>query len=124
MVVELVFEALPVEAEPPVVLSLTVALPLVAVCVLQLVTSMSLSLSTCTLLELVVRTTFTESGPVLLIEPELLEALAGALLLAADAVLSIVTEAFNELALEALPVEAPPPVVLCRVRASPVELLW
>lgn len=124
MVVELVFEALPVDAEPPVVLPLTLASPLVAVCVLQLSTSTLLLFSTRTLLELVVRTTFTESGPVLLIEPELLDELAGALLLAADAVLSIATEAFNELALEALPVEAPPPVVLCHVRASPVELRW
>src|SRR5579884_118894 len=60
----LVFEALPVEAEPPLVLVLTVALPELAVWLLLLVTLKSLSLLTVNELVLVALALFVENGPV------------------------------------------------------------
>ena len=68
----LVFEALPVVALPPMVLPLTFALPLVALCVLLLETDAVLVEINVTLLLSLKVTRLVELGPVRLIEPLLL----------------------------------------------------
>lgn len=115
MVDELVLLALPVDAEPPVVLPATVALPLDAVCVLLLETVRLLLFVTVTWLSTEFLTTFVESGPVFVFDPDwLLAGIAFAALAAlmAAPVLLTFRLALRLFAFEALPVDAPPPVVL------------
>lgn len=113
--------ALPVVADPPVVLSLTVASPEEACWLLSLDTDMSLSLLTLTWLVNELFIVFSEDGPVLLI---LLLGGSGIVASddasAADPVFETLTEAFRELLLLASPVVADPPVVLSVTVASPV----
>jgi hypothetical protein len=112
---ELVLLALPVEAEPPVVLPATVALPLLAVCELLLETCKSLLLVTDTCVSTVFLTVLYESGPVFELVPDWLpdgSALAASAAALTAPVLSTFTLALRLFAFAALPVDAPPPVVL------------
>lgn len=120
--VVLLLETEPEVAEPPVVLSLTEALPLVPVWQLLLKTATLLLLSTFTLLELVVLTVFLELGPVVSIEPPPLP-----LLLAPQLplpLLSIDTLVSLEFELLTSPLVASPAVVLWSALALPLLPLW
>ena len=124
---ELVLLASPVDAEPPVVLPATVALPLLAVCELLLETCRSLLLVTVTWASTVFLTTFVESGPVLELVPDWLadgKALAASAAASTTPVLSTCTLALRLFAFAASPVDAPPPVVLWYTPALPVRADW
>ena len=105
--------ALPLVADPPVVLSLTEASPELACWEFSLDTHMLLSLSTLTLLVLVVVMVFDEPGPVSFMLPEVtLGSPAIDAAVVAAPLLLTVAEASSELLFIAAPDVALPPVVL------------
>jgi hypothetical protein len=115
VLVLLVLLASPLVAEPPVVLLLTVAFPLEALCVLELVTVTSLLLVM--LVVLFQSTRIGLLGPAVL---TVLSALAAAPKPLLDDVLSTVILVVVLLSLLAIPLVASPPVVLLCTRAFPV----
>jgi hypothetical protein len=122
VLVEFVFEALPLVALPPLVFKLTLASPLDALWELLLVTVMQLSLLTCVLFLLTVRISLLENGPVSLIEAlvvlfELPPAPPAPLLLT-------LTDVEALLLLLALPLVAPPALVFSQVLAEPLDADW
>lgn len=120
VVVLLVLDELPVVALPPVVFPDTVAGPLEAVCVLTFVTVALLTVFMFNVFVLLEMIWFVESGPVLLIEPELVPppALNAARAAAEDALLYATFVAALFMLLVA-PVVAPPAVVLPVAAAGP-----
>ncbi len=123
--VELVFIASPEVASPPVVLPDTLALPLLAVCEVELVTLTLLLFVTVVFTLLLVLTTLLESGPVLVMVPDVLPMLGStmAAALAPEPELSTLTVALRPVLFEAVPLIALPPVVLCQTLALPVLAL-
>jgi len=115
----------PLVAEPPVVLPETLALPELALCELLLLTRTLLSLLTRTVLFSLKRIWLFESGPVLLMLPEF-EPLPFAPLSADALELELLTETLElaELLLLALPLLAPPALVLCVAEALPESAFW
>jgi hypothetical protein len=118
IVVELVFDALPVVAEPPLVLPLTLAEPVLADWLFVLVTLMQLLFSTFTEFFETNRTSFSELGPVVLIDPLLLP--PDGMLQSPAPELVTRTDAFVEFAFDAAPLFALPPLVLPLTFAEPL----
>jgi hypothetical protein len=118
----LLLEALPDEAEPPLVLFCTVALPEVAVWSLVLQIDTSLLLVTVTLLTLIAFTLLCEPGPVVLIEP--LTSPPPIAPIPAHEPLLTEAETLVLLLLEAAPDDALPALVLFSTVALPDDALW
>lgn len=122
---ELLFEfiAEPVMALPPVVLPLTFALPLCAVCEFIFVTLMLLLLLELELLLDMLLIVFIEPGPVLLIDA-VPNPLPMPLQLQPPPVLRTLTDVLLLLWFEALPLIALPPKVLPETLAEPLVAFW
>lgn len=121
-----VFVALPLIAEPPVVLRLTVTSPDAAVWMLSFVTHSIVSFVTLVWLLTRELMTLVESGPVVSIEPALawLADVAGAIAAVEEGVLLTVAATAVVLALLAVPEAALPLVVLRVLLTSPVVDIW
>lgn len=119
-----VLEALPLVALPPVVLPLTLALPVDALCEFELVTLRQLVLLTTTLLEVRELIVLLESGPVLLMLPPLPPLLLLLIQLPLAELLLIEAEVLKSLLLLASPEPALPPVVLWLTLAEPLLAPW
>lgn len=112
--------ALPVVAEPPVVLPDTLAEPLLADWLFVLLTQTSLSLETVELSVQFDVTLLVEPGPVVLMLPWAFPGAAAAVLPPVLDELLTVSEAIVPLLLLAVPEPAEPPVVLPDTLAEPV----
>ena len=118
----LVLLALPVVAEPPVVLLLTLAEPVEALWLLVVLTFKLVVFITCVDVLSLTVTLLVELGPVLLMLAVLLPPV-GVVTEAVAPVLSTLAETAVEVLFMAEPEPAPPPVVLLLTLAEPVEAL-
>jgi hypothetical protein len=125
VLLDVLFEAAPVVAEPPVVLPETLAEPVEALCETLFATVMMLVLTTLVFTVLFKLALTCELGPAVLMLAEIpLPAPIAAAKAAAPEVLVTAAVTFELLLFDAAPEPAAPPVVLPETLAEPVDEPW